>query len=375
MPLTQVQPGMLGTPQPYNFKNRLINGAMVISQGAQGASVTPAVSSTYATNFPVDRWKCYATQASKYTVQQNAGSVTPPSGFTNYIGHTSSSAYSVAAGDYFMGLQAIEGYNFADLGWGTSAAQTVTLSFWVRSSLTGTFGGSVINYPNSRSYPFSYTISAANTWEYKTITIPGDTNSLWATGNSTTNGVGAYVLWSLGMGSNFKGPANTWASAGYFSVTGETSIVGTSGATLYITGTQIEVGVSATTFDARPYTTELQLCQRYCIAYVPGKSDSSIGIGSWRSTTSAFIYIPLPVEMRSTISMNYSAISDWGASLEGFHGGGQSGFTSGLTLDTTTNTKVAFVYGDYSSGTGTQYRVTSLSSTTSSAKLIFSSEL
>ncbi len=165
----------------FGFKNRIINGAMVIDQRNAGASVsTSSGTSIYA----VDRCKIYYTQTSKFTVQQNAGSVTPPSGFINYVGATSSSAYTAGSTDRFMVGFPIEGLNVADLGWGAAGASTVTISFWVRSSLTGTFGGAVGNNAGDRSYAFTYTISSANTWEYKTITIAGDTTGSWAKDNN-----------------------------------------------------------------------------------------------------------------------------------------------------------------------------------------------
>ena len=243
--------------QYTGFKNRLINGAMVIDQRNAGASVAPtSTSNAYA----VDRFSAYATQNSKFTIQQNAGSVTPPTGFSNYLGATSSSAYSVLAADYFGFFQYIEGFNTADLGFGTANASTVTLSFWVRSSLTGTFGGSLTNSAYNRTYPFTYTISAANTWEQKSITVAGDTTGTWV---GATNGIGMRVFFSLGTGSTSSGTAGSWAGTGYLSATGATSVVGTNGATFYITGVQLEKGVTATSFDYRPYGTELQLCQRY----------------------------------------------------------------------------------------------------------------
>ena len=236
------------------FKNRIINGNMRIDQRNAGASITPT-----AGQYSVDRWACALTQASKYTVQQNAGSVTPPTGYSKYLGITSSSAYSIVTGDAFNIYQAIEGQNLIDLAWGTASAATVTLSFWVRSSLTGTFGGSLQNYNASRSYPFSYTISAANTWEQKSITVIGDTSGTWL----TTNGVGMYFSFGLGVGATYSGTAGTWAGSNYISATGATSVVGTSGATFYITGVQLEKGSTATSFDYRPYGTELALCRRY----------------------------------------------------------------------------------------------------------------
>ena len=237
------------------FRNRIINGDFRIDQRNAGASVTP--SSTYAYN--VDRWATNNSQASKYTLQQNAGSVTPPVGFTKYIGVTSSSAYSVVAADYFYLTQAIEGLNVADLGWGSANAQAVTLSFLVRSSLTGTFGGSIRNGSANRSYPFSFTIPSANTWTTISVTIAGDTSGTWTTDNSA----GMYVSFSLGAGSTYSGTAGSWATGNYVSATGATSVVGTNGATFYITGVQLEKGSTATSFDYRPYGTELALCQRY----------------------------------------------------------------------------------------------------------------
>jgi len=239
----------------YGFKNRLINGAQVIDQRNAGASVTNTTSNLYVT----DRWNIYGQQASKFTAQQNAGSVTPPTGFKYYLGITSSSAYTVLSGDNFKVLQPIEGYNFADMGWGAAGASSVTLSFWVRSSLTGTFGGSFTNSAYNRSYPFTYTISSANTWEQKSVTIAGDTSGTWL----TTNGIGVNVIFSMGMGTDQSGTAGAWAGANYQSATGAVSVVGTNGATWYITGVQLEKGSTATSFDYRPYGKELMLCQRY----------------------------------------------------------------------------------------------------------------
>jgi hypothetical protein len=254
MALTQVDQGLLSTNAQYTgFKNRIINGAMVIDQRNAGASVTG--NGVYT----LDRWYAQATINSKYTVQQNAGSVTPPAGFANYLGVTSSSAYTVGASENFSLLQAIEGYNMADFAWGTASASSITLSFRVYSSLTGTFGGSLQNSAQNRSYPFTYTISSANTWTTISITIAGETTGTWL----KTNGAGIYMWIGLGVGSTYSGTAGAWASSNYSGATGATSVVGTNGATFYITGVQLEKGSTATSFDYRPYGTELQLCQRY----------------------------------------------------------------------------------------------------------------
>jgi hypothetical protein len=244
----------LGLDGFVNMKNRIINGAMVINQRNAGASVTPTASV-----YTLDRWFASISHSSKFSVQQNAGSVTPPVGFTNYLGVTSLSAYTVGASEFFQITQQIEGLNIGDLGWGTASAKTVTLSFQVYSSLTGTFGGVLANGSFNRSYPFSYSIPVANTWTTISITIAGDTSGTWA----TNNGIGIYTMFGLGAGATVSGTAGSWAGVGYRSATGATSVVGTSGATFYITGVQLEVGTQATSFEYRQYQQELALCKRY----------------------------------------------------------------------------------------------------------------
>jgi len=243
------------TSPKTGFVNRIINGGMTIDQRNNGASVTSATTNT----FTLDRWVCGLTQASKFSVQQNAGAVTPPTGFKNYAGITSTSSYAVTSSDVFFFEQRVEGFNVADLGFGTAAASTVTVSFMVRSSLTGTFGGCLRNGANTRSYPFTFTIVAANTWEQKTITVAGDTSGTWL----SDNGSGLKLTFGLGSGATYAGTAGAWATAEYYSATGATSVVGTSGATFYITGVQLEKGSTATPFEFRSIGTEFALCQRY----------------------------------------------------------------------------------------------------------------
>jgi hypothetical protein len=252
--VTSVANTSLGAGNASIMKNRLINGSMTIDQRNSGASVTPT-SGVYT----LDRWIFSCSQASKMSIQQNAGSVTTPAGFVNYLGSTSLSAYSISAGDFFNFDQKIEGYNISDLGWGTANAKTVTLSFQVYSSLTGTFGGSITNNAGNRCYPFSYSIPVANTWTTISITIAGETSGTWV----TNNGVGLTLHFGLGVGSTYSSTAGSWNSGYYLSATGAVSVVGTSGATFYITGVQLEVGSSATGFEYRQYQQELALCQRY----------------------------------------------------------------------------------------------------------------
>jgi len=302
MTLTTVNPALLDTQAQYTgMKSRIINGNMTIDQRNAGASVTPT-----ATGYTLDRWSLEIAQASKLSIQQNAGAVTPPVGFANYLGATTVSAYTAGTSEVFALRTFVEGFNFADMSWGTANAASVTLSFWVRSSLTGTFGGVLRNDLNNRSYPYTYTISAANTWEQKAVTIIGDTSGTW----EKTNQRGVGVFFSLGAGATVSGTAGAWAGVNYSSATGATSVVGTSGATFYITGVQLEKGSTATAFDYRPYGTELALCQRYyqktyAQSATPGSITSGQSGALWSSvaTTNSYPqigYWSFPVTMRAT---------------------------------------------------------------------------
>ena len=309
--------------QYTGFKNRLINGGMVIDQRNGGGSVT---NNSALNLYPVDRFIIYGNVSSKFTAQQNAGSVTPPNGFRNYLGCTSSSAYTVGASELFYVQQRVEGYNMADLGWGTANASAVTISFWVHSSLTGTFGGSIQNDDVNRSYPFTYTIAAANTWEQKSVTIAGDTSGTWR----TTNGLGMRVYFGLGVGSTYSGTAGAWAGADYRGATGATSVVGTNGATFYITGVQIEKGVTATSFDYRPYGTELSLCQRYYeVLYI---DSASIGvISNYYNGTTQYTFWQYQQTKRANTTVALASGSTWVGGTPILYGGTSRSTIGGIT--------------------------------------------
>ena len=322
---TSVANTSLGAGNASTIKNRIINGAMVIDQRNAGASVD--TTTTGNPTFTLDRWAYQCSVVSKFTVQQNAGSVTPPAGFINYLGATSSSAYTVGASELFLLNQCVEGLNCTDLGWGTANAKTVTMSFWVRSSLSGTFGGSLSNSAFNRSYPFSYTISAANTWQQISVTIAGDTSGTWL----TTNGIGIRVYFGLGVGSTYSGTAGSWAGSGLFSATGATSVVGTSGATFYITGVQLEVGSSATGYEYRQYGQELALCQRYFeksydASVVPNTNAGFVGnvlfVGS-SNGSSLFGYVTMQVPKRASPTVTIYPPS--GGTANTFDNGGTIG--------------------------------------------------
>lgn len=284
-----------------NFRNRIINGDMRIDQRNAGASVTPANA-----DYTLDRFQTTLSQTSKYSVQR---STTAPAGFKNSMLVTSLSAYTVGSAENFTISHGIEGFNVADLGWGTADAKTVTLSFWVRSSLTGTFGGAINNEANNRSYPFSYSISAANTFEFKTVTIAGDTTGTWESGSNC----GIRVRFGLGVGSTLSGTAGSWSGTALRSATGATSLVGTNGATFYLTGVQLEVGSGATPFESRPYGTELALCQRYYVdlANNGGAAQNTyraIGFCATYTTTQGTYVVQVPVPMRALPSLTQAGV-------------------------------------------------------------------
>jgi hypothetical protein len=239
------------------FRNRIINGDMRIDQRNAGASVTVNSGSPA---YTLDRFAAQAiNSAGVFTVQQDSSA---PVGFVNSLKVTVTTTDAAPSTRYRI-YQNIEGTNTSDFGWGTANAQAVTLSFWVRSSVTGTFGGALQNSASNRSYPFTYSVSSANTWEYKTVSVTGDTSGTWLT--TTSTGIG--VSFSLGANASLSGTAGVWAGADYRSATGATNLMATSGATFYITGVQLEAGSVATPFERIDYGRQLIQCQRYCQVY------------------------------------------------------------------------------------------------------------
>ena len=260
--LDEVQVANLNGGPLAGTRNRIINGDMRIDQRNAGAAVTVNLLGQV---FATDRWYGFGQSSDGvFTLQRDTDA---PSGFQNSLKATVTTAdASVGATQGYGIVCRIEGFNTADLGWGTANAQSVMLSFWVRSSLTGSFGAVVKNSAANRTYPFSYTISAANTWEQKTVVIPGDTTGTWL----TNNGVGFSLQFSIGAGSSIQGTANAWAATNYNSASGTINVISTNGATFYITGVQLEPGTVATPFERRSYGQELALCQRY---YETGNGD------------------------------------------------------------------------------------------------------
>jgi hypothetical protein len=274
-------------PNSVGFRNRIINGDMRIDQRNAGAAVTTT------TSYPVDRFRTDNTSDGAFSAQQDSSA---PAGFVNSLKWTTTTAdTNLGQAQRATIHQYIEGTNVADLGWGTANAKTVTLSFWVRSSLTGSFGGSMENANINRSYPFTYSISSADTWEYKTVTVAGDTTGTWL----TTTGLGIRLFFSMGVGTDFLGTAGSWAAADYRSATGATSVIGTLNATFYITGVQLEVGSVATPFERRPYGTELALCQRYYYKTVADAVGAPFANGYSYTTTESAGVVQFAIPMRT----------------------------------------------------------------------------
>jgi hypothetical protein len=282
--------GIANSANQGQFKNRIINGDMRIDQRNAGASVTPANATlTYIT----DRWFAFEDTDGVCSVQQITDA---PTGFVNSLRYTTTTAdSSLSASQRVFLAHRIEGFNTADLGWGAASASPVTLSFWVKSSLTGTFGGALQNGSFNRAYPFTYTISAANTWEQKSVTIAGDTTGTWATGNT----LAIQVAFGLGVGTDNSGTTGSWAASNLQSATGATSVIGTLNATFQLTGVQLEKGSTATSFDYRPYGTELALCQRY---YYKLSEITYALVGMCNATTAARLNVAFPTTMRSAPS-------------------------------------------------------------------------
>ena len=275
-------------------KNLIINGDMRINQ--RGGTITMSTG-----NYNLDRFFSYTSTDGTQTAEQ---STEAPAGFKNSLKVTTTTAdSSLAAGQRTAIIHRVEGNNISHLDWGTSDAKSVTLSFWVRSSITGTHGGAIGNGVDNRAYPFTYTISSADTWEYKTITIAGDTTGTWA----TDTGRSLQIAWGLGVGTTYSGTAGAWESADRNSATGATTdVIGTLNATWYLTGVQLEAGTTATDFEHLQFGQQMQLCQRYFYSLGGTAAYEFIAHGMFTGTTNPLLRIELPVKMRSAPTLSTS---------------------------------------------------------------------
>ena len=286
-------------------RNRIINGNMLIDQRNAGATVTvTAASAAYA----ADRFRIYHDTAvtGSWTAQQSTQ--VPTTGYVNSLSLTNGTAATPGASDVNIIQQRIEGYNVADLNFGSSTAATVTVSCWVRSSVTGTYGFGLTNSAQNRSYVSTYSIASANTWQQVNITIAGDQAGTWL----TNNGVGLMATWDLGSGSSINTTAGAWAAGQYFRTSGCVTWINNSSATFYITGVQLEVGTKATPYEMQIYSDQLAQCQRYYFA--SGGSYYAITLGTYAGGS-------FPVVMRTAPTMTFPGLT----------AGTQSSLTTGPT--------------------------------------------
>ena len=289
MTLTTVDAGMLNSQSQQTWRNRIINGAMVIDQRNAGASVTPT-----GDQYTIDRWQvAIGSTSGWFSIQQNSANAPVVQGFSQCLKLTSTGANTPSGAAIYVLQYRLEGNTVGDFSFGTSAAKTVTISFWANQSVTGSFGAVLANGAMTRAYGFTYTINVANTWEYKTITIAGDTTGTWPTDTS----LGMRLIFNLGTGSGNCIAAGSWqtVSGNAYGATGASTLSSTNGATLYITGVQLEKGSTATSFDYRPYGTELALCQRYYQTYVAINNYPAFHYG-----VSVYTGVPLSVIMRAS---------------------------------------------------------------------------
>jgi hypothetical protein len=284
------------------MRNRIINGQMRIAQ--RGTSLTNP------NGYTLDRW--YVATGVASTVIQQSSNVPTGAGFSSSLFYNQGASTWTPTGSQWNSLaQSIEGFNMADLMWGTANAKTVTLSFWVRSSLTGTFAVALNNATTTdigsatvgRSYVSTFTVSTADTWQQVSITVAGDTTGTWL----TTNGAGLSVVFSLGNASGYNtATTNAWQAGKFLQTSGSVSLATNANSTFYITGVQLEVGTQATSFEYRQYGTEFMLCQRYCEVFA-ASTDTAFGTGYNGSTTNCRIPVPLAVTKRASPSVAFSA--------------------------------------------------------------------
>ena len=304
--MTLIKVKSRGTDNVTSRRNIIINGDMSIAQ--RDASAITINSGTI--KYGIDRFGARGmSSAGVFTIEQSTDA---PTNFVNSFKATVTTAdSSIASNATYRVVQHIEGNMIRNLNWGTAQAQDVTLSFKVKSSLTGTFGGAIINGDYNRFYNFSYTISSANTWTDVSVTIDGDTSGTWVTNNN----LGIRLSLSLGAGSGEVGSAGSWGTATYEGVTGQTNLIATNGATWQITGVQLEVGDSASDFEHRSHGEELALCQRYffTVARVRGSARGSATGG--QQIASSF---GLPVTMRAQPSITHISVERNGCSHEGY---------------------------------------------------------
>lgn len=343
------------------FRNRFFNGDFRLDQYRNFTAVTPAAST-----YVVDRWEATLSQASKLTFQIKTTS--PPTGFANYFEVEVASQTAPGSADFFEISQKIEGLNLSDFELGVAAnTQFFTMSFWVKSDITGTYTVAFVNGAANRSYIGTYTISSAATWEYKQVVVPCDTTGTWL----RTVGIGMFVIFSLGIGSDFFGTAGAWAAGNFQTTSGATNFVNNTNASKWaVTGVQFERGLGATEFEVRPISTELVNCQRYAWVINPAQSAQNHPYhGLAISTTEAVLGCVHPASMRGAPSVTIL--------------GAAANFSLTDFTTTTAATAIAISNGGITGSTITvtvaagltQFRPYFLTTNAAAGRILFSTEL
>ena len=333
MPISAALGSSALLPAGLGFRNKIMNGNMVIAQRG-----TAAITGSSAKQYPVDRWVCQSSTTNSVTFQQ---STTAPAGFTNSIVATSgNSATAYTSNNYTFMYQYIEGYNIADLAYGSASAKQVSVSFWCRASQTGTYNAVLENSNATRNYVTTFTVNTANTWEYKTLLISGSPSGTWLTDNGA--GLAFYIV--LGMGSTYETASpNTWLESSVkYGTSGAVDIGAYNAATFYLTGVQLEQNYQPTPFEQRPYGVELQLCQRYYQRYNNdgGSNTTPLNGGVFVGTGVGAVggYLIHPVRLRRTLTSSDISYANIGIDDQATFGTGVSSVvvnSSRATLDTT----------------------------------------
>ena len=298
---------LIGSQTALSNRNLIINGAMQVNQ--RGNKTNTSGSSVYF----VDRWNLFENTGALAANLQQSTVVPSGQGFGNSLLIDCTTAdSSVAASHVSVLRQIIEGQNLQSLAYGTSDAKSLTVSFWVRSTKTGTYALEIYhNATQARHQVHPYTISSADTWEYKSITFSGDTSATIDNDNQAT----FYVQWALSAGSDYTSGTQqtTWANftdANRFA--GQVNFFDSTSNNFYLTGVQLEVGEQATPFEHRSFSDELFRCQRYLYRLETDSADVGfINLTGW-NTNDAYGPILYPVEMRAAPTLSYgAALSDF----------------------------------------------------------------
>jgi hypothetical protein len=355
---------LIGSGQAQGNKNLIINGAMTVDQRHSGSSFT-VVNGNTTTGVIADRFRVNEASGAEFTAQRVSDA---PVGFEYSSKITVSTAdASLGSTEFHRVIQPIEGKNISNLNWGTSNAKTLTLSFYVKSSVTGQYYISVFNNAADRTLLKGYTIDSADTWEKKTITIVGDQSGTWL----TTNAVGIYLMWSLGTGSTYQSSTLDAYQAGFFMAkSDQVNIAASVSSTWQLTGVQLEVGDVATAFEHEDFATTLAKCQRYFHRFQSDSTYDAFAPAYWLVTTQVYSVYEFPVTMRDEPSLAISATSDWR-----IHSNGGDGVLGSLIANRSTPNNMQ-TYSDQSSNTGTAGHAGAIrNNNTASAYIEFSAEL